>query len=69
MVKKYHGRNGHRMTPARIAALKKAQRASANKRRKKKKGISKKRKVIGLSLLAAGHAAQAYGAYRVLKKK
>jgi hypothetical protein len=67
----------HRMTPARRAALKKAQAASARKRRGKGKGklaaanrkntVSTRRKVVGYSLMAAGYGAMAYAAYRTHK--
>jgi uncharacterized membrane protein YebE (DUF533 family) len=68
----------HTMTPARKAALKKAQMASARKRRGKGKGklaaanrradgkrkISTKRKVLGYSMIAAGYGMIGYAAYK-----
>lgn len=64
----------YRMTPARRAALKKAQAASARKRRGKGKGklaaanrkntISRKRKAIGYGMMAAGYGLMAYGTYK-----
>ncbi|AEL97923.1 hypothetical protein CL65_gp015 [Mycobacterium phage Patience] len=49
-------------TPARRAALKKAQLASARKRRR---GISKKKAVIGATLALAGGAAAVYGSRKL----
>ena len=73
-------RKQHIMTPARKAALRRAQKASAMKRKRNsvikhtlvhatggRKGISKRRKVIGYSMIAAGYGMTAYGAYRAHK--
>ena len=55
------------------AALRKAQLASARKRRGKgkgspaKKGISRRRKVVGGAMIAGGYAAMTYGAYKLHK--
>jgi hypothetical protein len=66
------------MTPARRAALKKAQAASARKRRGKgkgklaaanrKNGISRKRKMIGYSAVAVGYGLIGYAAIKQHKE-
>lgn len=54
----------HQMTARRRAALKKAQAASARKRRGTGKSTSRKRKMIGYGLYYGGLAAIAYGVHK-----
>lgn len=68
----------HRMTPARRAALKKAQAASARKRRgtgkgklaaaNRKGGISRKRRAFAYGSIAVGYGALGVAAHRTYRK-